>query len=78
MIAGLQLPDDCLPVAATFILLGEAYCVLVVVWSFVFNTLSMVRAAIQEAWAARFFLCRLIFGGGNVYLPIGVGVGCFS
>jgi hypothetical protein len=71
MIAGLQL----LTIIASrgdIILLGEAYA-FGVVWSFVFNTLSMVVLRFKKP-GPRDFLVPLNIRWGNVYLPIGLGL----
>src|SRR4051794_14711256 len=71
MIAGLQL----LTIVASrgdVILLGEAYA-FGVVWSFVFNTLSMVVLRFKKP-GPREFLVPLNIRWGNVYLPIGLGL----
>jgi amino acid transporter/nucleotide-binding universal stress UspA family protein len=71
MIAGLQL----LTIVASrgdVILLGEAYA-FGVVWSFVFNTLSMVVLRFKKP-GPRDFLVPINIRWGNVYLPIGLGL----
>lgn len=71
MIAGMQL----LTIVASrgdVILLGEAYA-FGVVWSFVFNTLSMVVLRFKKP-GPREFLVPFNIRWGNVYLPIGLGL----
>ena len=72
LIAGLQL-FTIIASRGDVILLGEAYA-FGVVWSFVFNTLSMVVLRFKKPRAARISSCRSIFDVGNVYLPIGLGL----
>ena len=54
------------------ILLGEAYA-FGVVWSFVFNTLSMVVLRFKNAGRAS-SSCRSTFAIGDIYLPIGLSL----
>ena len=70
MIAGLQLLTI-LASRGDVILLGEAYA-FGVVWSFVFNTLSMVVLRFKKR-GPREFVVPLNIHIGDVYLPIGLG-----
>lgn len=71
MIAGLQLLTI-LASRGDVILLGEAYA-FGVVWSFVFNTLSMVVLRFKKP-GPREFLVPFNIRRRNVYLPVGLGL----
>jgi amino acid transporter/nucleotide-binding universal stress UspA family protein len=71
MIAGLQL-ITILASRGDVILLGEAYA-FGVVWSFVFNTLSMVVLRFRKP-GPRDFLVPFNIRWGHIYLPIGLGL----
>jgi amino acid transporter/nucleotide-binding universal stress UspA family protein len=71
LIAGLQL-FTIIASRGDVLLLGEAYA-FGVVWSFVFNTVSMVVLRFKRP-GPRDFLVPINIRWGNVYLPIGLGV----
>jgi amino acid transporter/nucleotide-binding universal stress UspA family protein len=71
LITGLQLVTI-IASRGDVILLGEAYA-FGVVWSFVFNTLSMVVLRFKKR-GPRDFLVPLNIRAGNVYVPIGLGL----